>query len=312
MGESQRFDDVIIGAGHNGLVAACYLALAGRDVCIVEAAGQVGGAAVSPQVFAGVDARLSKYSYLVSLLPDAIRADLGVALPLVERGTASYTPDPRDPSRGLLVPAASTQAFVDHLTDFTGTQAEAANWQAFHDRVLGMAQRVFPTLTAPLMEAVALQRLVNDDATWQDLFQQPLGQVLERTFSDDVVRGVVLTDALIGTFAHAHDASLRQNACFLYHVIGNGTGDWDLPVGGMGALTQALAERARQLGVQIHLESRAEQVTSDGRGATVVVNSARADETWIAPMSWRTVLRRCWHACRAGDQRPHCLVRKSK
>ena len=57
------------------------------------------------------------------------------------------------------------------------------------------------------------------------------------------MRGVVLTDALIGTFADAHDPSLRQNRCFLYHVIGGGTGDWDVPVGGMGALTDALAAR---------------------------------------------------------------------
>ena len=57
-----------------------------------------------------------------------------------------------------------------------------------------------------------------------------------------------LTDALIGTFADAHDPSLRQNRCFLYHVIGGGTGDWDVPVGGMGALTDALAQAARRRG----------------------------------------------------------------
>jgi phytoene dehydrogenase-like protein len=273
-GNEDRFDDVIIGAGHNGLVAACYLALAGRDVCVVEAANLVGGAAVSPQVFPGIDARLSKYAYLVSLLPDTVRADLGVALPLVERSTASYTPDPRDPTRGLLVPAARNQAFTDQLTDFTGSPAEGANWQAFQDRLQRMAERLFPTLTAPLMESGAMQRLIDDDITWQDLFQRPLGQVIERTFSNDVVRGVVLTDGLIGTFSHAHDASLQQNACFVYHVIGNGTGDWDLPVGGMGALTQALAQRAQELGVQIHLQSPAVEVISDGRSATVVVETA--------------------------------------
>ncbi|MBU6279547.1 MAG: NAD(P)/FAD-dependent oxidoreductase [Actinomycetales bacterium] len=270
---AERFDDVIIGAGHNGLVAACYLALAGRDVCIVEAANIVGGAAISPQVFTGVDARLSKYSYLVSLLPDAIRTDLGVALPLVERSTASYTPDPQDPARGLLVPSVRSQAFTDHLSDFTGSTTEAGNWQAFQEQLLAMAQRVFPTLTKPLMGASAMQDLVGDAATWSDFFEQPLGRVLERTFSNDVVRGVVFTDALIGTYSHAHDASLRQNACFLYHVIGNGTGDWDLPVGGMGALTQALARRAEELGVQIHLQARAVEVISDGSTATVVVES---------------------------------------
>ena len=72
------------------------------------------------------------------------------------------------------------------------------------------------------------------------MVEQPLGELIESTFSDDTVRGLVLTDALIGTFASAHDPSLRQNRCFLYHVIGNGTGEWRVPVGGMGAVTAEL------------------------------------------------------------------------
>ena len=73
-------------------------------------------------------------------------------------------------------------------------------------------------------------------------------RVLERSFASDLVRGVVLTDALISTFAGAHDADLQQNKCFLYHVIGGGTGDWDVPEGGMGAVTAALETAARRAG----------------------------------------------------------------
>ena len=62
--------------------------------------------------------------------------------------------------------------------------------------------------------------------------------MLEKTFSSDLVRGVALTDGLIGTFADAQGADLRQNICFLYHVIGGGTGDWDVPIGGMGAVSR--------------------------------------------------------------------------
>ena len=62
--------------------------------------------------------------------------------------------------------------------------------------------------------------------------ETPLGTVLEFYFKDDLVRGVVLTDGLIGTFCSAHD--LQANICFLYHLIGNGTGEWKVPVGGMG------------------------------------------------------------------------------
>ena len=70
------------------------------------------------------------------------------------------------------------------------------------------------------------------------------------------MRGVALTDALIGTFAGADDDDLRQNRCFLYHVIGNGSGDWDVPVGGMGAVTGALAAAARGAGAELRAASR--------------------------------------------------------
>ncbi|HEY9335554.1 MAG TPA: FAD-dependent oxidoreductase, partial [Kribbella sp.] len=79
--ESKNFYDVVIvGGGHNGLVAATYLAGAGLTTLVLEQQSHTGGAAVSQQVFPGVDARLSRYSYLVSLLPDKIVADLGLSL----------------------------------------------------------------------------------------------------------------------------------------------------------------------------------------------------------------------------------------
>ena len=98
-----RYDDIIIGAGHNGLTAAAYLARAGRSVLVLERDDHVGGAAVSARAFAGVDARLSRYSYLVSLLPRQVLTDLDLDLRLIRRRFSSYTPVPGDPDRGLLV-----------------------------------------------------------------------------------------------------------------------------------------------------------------------------------------------------------------
>lgn len=291
---AQRSEVVIVGGGHNALVAACLLAQAGRDVRVLEAADDVGGAAVSRRVFPGVDARVSKYSYLVSLFPASLFRELDVRVPLVERRTSSYTPDPRDPSRGLAVPSGPTtvdasRALESRIAALTGSANDAHAWQAFHARIAEFAPALFASLTEPLPSAQRVRGMVGAEA-WQDFFARPLGEVLNRTFADEVVRGIVQTDALIGTFAHSADPSLRQNACFIYHVIGNGTGSWDLPVGGMGALTTALAERARELGVQLNTRTAVEHVTSDGTTARVV---ARREGEGILELDAAMVLAGC-------------------
>ncbi len=84
-----------------------------------------------------------------------------------------------------------------------------------------------------------------------------------------MLRGIVLTDATIGTFAPAGDPELRQNRCFLYHVIGNGTGRWDVPVGGMGALTRALAVAARRAGADIDTRTEVISIAGDDSAAEV-------------------------------------------
>src|SRR5262250_3567460 len=87
-----RYDIVILGAGHNGLVAAAYLARTGLSVLLLEKNDYIGGATTSQQVFPDFDARLSRYSYLVSLFPQKIIHDLGLKLELRRRATASFTP----------------------------------------------------------------------------------------------------------------------------------------------------------------------------------------------------------------------------
>ena len=96
------------------------------------------------------------------------------------------------------------------------------------------------------------------------MIERPIGETIERRFENDLVRGVVLTDALIGTFAPNVDDTLAANRCFLYHVIGNGTGDWDVPVGGMGAVTGELARAARLAGATIVTGTEVTAITPDG------------------------------------------------
>ncbi len=258
MSEGQRFDAVIVGGGHNGLVAATLLARAGRSVLVLERRDQVGGAAVSGAPFPGVGARVSRYAYLVSLFPAALIRMLGLPVTLRPRRIASYTPHG---DGGLLIDRAARPASVDPRT-FDA-------WQRFDAMVGGVAARLFPTLTEPLRSREQVRRLIDDETAWRALFEQPLSVFLEGGFGSDLLRGVVLTDATIGTFAPAEDPLLRQNRCFIYHVIGNGTGRWNVPVGGMGALTDALLDRALAAGAEIRTGMEVISLATDETRAEV-------------------------------------------
>ncbi len=258
----------MVGGGHNALVAATYLARAGRSVLVLERLDHVGGAAVSASPFPGV--RLSRYSYLVSLLPDQIVSDLGLRLTLRNRAVSSYTPVVRDGRHtGLLVGGSATE---DSFRSLTGSDAEYQRWQEFYGSIARMAEVVASTLLSPLPSREVLRGLVADAAganAWRWVFDQPLAQTLEEVFTDDVVRGVVATDGLIGTHTSLASPDLMANRCFLYHVIGNGTGDWRVPVGGMGAVTAELARVARESGVRVVTSAEVTAVSADGTTAEV-------------------------------------------
>ncbi|GAA1997173.1 NAD(P)/FAD-dependent oxidoreductase [Microbacterium pumilum] len=257
-------DVVIVGGGHNALVAAAYLARTDFRVVVLERLDHLGGAAVSEQPWAGVDARLSRYSYLVSLLPQRIVDDLGLHIELRRRRYSSYTPDPGDPGRGILIDTADAAATAQSFLRTTGDATEAARYARLADRLGVAARALFPTVIEPLVRRATVRERVEDDELWADLVEQPLGRMLRSSLETDIARGIALTDGLIGTFSSSDDESLRQNRCFLYHVIGGGTGDWDVPVGGMGRVSGELERAARAAGADLRTNSEVAAISPDG------------------------------------------------
>lgn len=225
---------------------------------MLERLDHVGGAAVSAHAFDGVDARLSRYSYLVSLLPQRIVDDLGARVRLVRRRYSSYTPDPTTGGRtGLLIGPTST-------FDAIGAADDGSRFAEFYRRRGGLVERLWPTLLEPLLTRSQARALVDDESAWRSMVDEPIGHAITSAVDNDVVRGVVATDALIGTFARLDDPSLIQNVCFLYHLLGGGTGDWDVPIGGMGAVSGALAASAAGYGAEITCGAAVYAIAPDG------------------------------------------------
>lgn len=273
---SNTYDAIIIGAGHNGLVAACYLARAGRKVLIIEKNPVIGGASFSHRVFPDYDARLSRYAYLVSLFPRRIMEELGLDLTLLRRSVASYTP--HDGGTGILIsnddPAVSERN-IRRLGD--------AEWDGYCELMSKQqlfAELVWDSFLEPLQTRGWWEaEFIKHDAAdlWRGFVETPIGELIENHVTDDLLRGLLLTDAKIGANTHAHDPSLLQNRTFIYHIVGNKTGEWLVPKGGMGQLAGQLADRARELGAGFLMES--EVIETRHEGGRVTVMARRGDES---------------------------------
>ena len=268
-----HYDVAIIGGGHNGLVAATYLAKAGKSVVILEANSEVGGATTSVRAFPEYDAMLSRYSYLISLLPDQIVSDLGLDFECISRTVSSYTPYSRNgKDSGLYVARQWDKETEASFMELDPSGAEWAAWQDFYNEIAEFAVKIAPSMLHPLKSRSELKAEINMPEVWDYLMERPIGEVIQARFKDDLVRGVILTDALIGTFSSAFE--MQANICFLYHLIGNGTGEWKVPRGGMGALVKELVRVATAAGVEIRVNSRVKSLKMDADSATLTLEDA--------------------------------------
>src|SRR5437762_6194383 len=273
------YDVVILGAGHNGLVAASYLGRAGLSVLLLEKNDYIGGATTSQKVFPDYDARLSRYSYLVSLFPEKIIRDLGLRLELRRRATGSFTPYIKSGRHdGLLISNVDEEQSRRSMVDLTGSEAEFEQMKKFYALSRVFAEQAWDSMLEPLVSKDEMKRRFDvDDVSreaWRSLAEEPLGRSLERYLQDDLVRGLVLTDAKVGIFTRPHDPSLVQNRCFLYHLIGNKTGEWKVPVGGMGAVARELEQVARKAGAEflVNVDLRALDVKGEKRSVEFEVD----------------------------------------
>ncbi len=256
---SKHADVVVIGGGHNGLVAAAYLAKAGKKVLLLERLNYFGGAATSIEAFKGIPARLSRYSYLVSLLPKQIIEDLGLAVELAPRRYSSYTPNPHGKG-GLLIDRNDQRATQQSFESIGSNDFES--WNSFYSETTELAKNLFPTVLSPLKRR---SDVISHLGPLSKFIEKPIGQLIEESFESDLVRGVVLTDALIGTFAENVDMTMQASKCFLYHVIGGETGDWNIPVGGMGAITSSMKKAAERFGAELISNAEVTSITEDGK-----------------------------------------------
>jgi phytoene dehydrogenase-like protein len=277
-----RYDVVILGAGHNGLVAASYLGRAGLSVLLLEKNDYIGGATTSQKVFPDYDAWLSRYSYLVSLFPDKIIRDLELNLELRRRATASFTPYLKyGRNEGLLLSNVSEEMSRQSMFELTGNHTEYEQMKKFYNLSRVFAERVWGTMLEPLVAKEEFRRRFDvDDVSreaWRSLVEEPLGRAIERYLQNDWVRGLVLTDAKIGVLTHPYDPSLVQNRCFLYHLIGNKTGEWKVPVGGMGAVARELEQAARKAGAEMltNVELRALDLNGTNRSVEFDLDGKR-------------------------------------
>ncbi len=282
---AEDWDVVIVGGGHNGLVAAAYLAKAGLRTLVCESREIVGGAAVSEHPF-GREYTITSLSYVVSLLPADLVADLG----LERHGYHVYPQgpyfSPRADGRYLRLPDQPAERHKE-IAKFSARDAD--NYPVYEAKLARIAAILGPLLhqippklgsrkpSDLIGQAALLRHLKNVDARLAvditRLMTSSIADLLDQYFESDALRGVLSVSGVIGMWAGPRSAGTGYVT--LHHHIGDTAGQagaWGFPRGGMGGVTAALAAAARSFGAEIRTESPVTAITtSNGRVTGVVL-----------------------------------------
>ena len=282
---ANHYDAIVVGGGHNGLVAAAYLAREGLRTVVCEARPVVGGAAVTEQPF-GPDFKVTSLSYVVSLLPPRLVRDLR----LTDHGYHVYPQGPyfvpREDKRFFQLPDDRAQRYAA-VAEWSAADADAMRrydeWLDDLAAVLSpLLDEIPPKLgsrkPADLVEQLKLIRRLKDIDTRRAvevtrLFTLSIADLLEDYFTDDQIKGVLSVSGVIGTWAGPRSSGTAYVMAH-HHVgdIGGGqVGAWGFPRGGMGGVTSALAAAARGFGVDIRTSSPVSRITTRGGEVTGVV-----------------------------------------
>jgi phytoene dehydrogenase-like protein len=278
----KAFDAVVIGAGHNGLVCACYLAAAGMRVCVVERRAVVGGSAVTEEFHPGF--RNSTASYTVSLLHPKVIADLNLAahgLRIVERPFANFLPLP---DREYIKVGGGLEATQREVARFSRRDAEQL--PAYYARLDAVADVLrslqletppnagggWPEILQAWKSGRALAKLpLAAQRDVLDLFTLSAADWLDRWFESDPIKACFGFDAVVGNFASPYTPGSAY--VLLHHVFGevNGKkGSWGHAIGGMGAITQAMRREAEARGVEIRTGQGVARILEQGGRASGV------------------------------------------